>query len=292
MKKQIKIPFNDLLKKSYWGFFIFIALLVAPLTQIIAGVLVAPSVIVLADNNKTGRMNLQNPTNSPKEVSIGFSFGIPESDSLGNVNIFLSDSNITDPHSALGWIKAFPRKLIIPPNGSQVVRFIAKPPKDLPDGEYWVRVVVESQEGSTSIPTATDNETITTQLNMIMRTAVMLKYRTGELVASVNMKNAWAEYENENVEVYVDLENTGNVSYVGILECRLLDADKQEISKNHLQLAVYNDLLRRITLPVYSGNFKKPYSVAVSISNKGRKDIPANEMVFGNEISDLLGLNE
>lgn len=292
MKKKNRILIGANSQNSLWGFFIILALLAAPLSQLAAGVLVAPSVIVLQEKSKTGRMNLQNPSNSPKEVSISFSYGIPESDSLGNVNIFLRDTGITDTHSALGWVKAFPRKLIIPSNGSQVVRFIAKPPKGLADGEYWVRVVVESQEGTTSIPTATENEQITTKLNMIMRTAIMLKYRTGELVAAIELKGTEVIVNESSVDVIADFENKGNVSYIGLLECRLLDADKKEISKNHIQLAVYKDLKRRVTLPIIEGNFKKPYSVAVSVTNKGRKDIPTNEMVFGNDLSDLISLNE
>ncbi len=292
MKKKNRVLIGDNSRNSLWGFFIILTLLAAPLSQLAAGVLVAPSVIVLQDKSKTGRMNLQNPSNSPKEVSISFSYGIPESDSLGNVNIFLRDTGITDPHSALGWVKAFPRKLIIPPHGSQVVRFIAKPPKGIADGEYWVRVVVESQEGTTSIPSASDAEQITTQLNMIMRTAIMLKYRTGELVASLELKETIVKVNETSVDVIVDLINNGNVSYVGLLECRLLDADKKIVSKNHIQLAVYKDLKRRVTLPLVEGNFKRPYSVAVSITNKGRKDIPSNEMVFGNDLAYFVGLNE
>lgn len=292
MNKKNRILINGNSQNSLWGFFIILTLLVAPLSQLTAGVLVAPSVIVLDGKSKTGRMNLQNPSNSPKEVSISFSFGIPESDSLGNVNIFLRDTGITDSQSALGWVRAFPRKLIIPPNGSQVVRFIAKPPKGLDDGEYWVRVVVESQEGTTSIPTATDEEQITTQLNMIMRTAVMLKYRTGELVAALEIKDTEIIQNESSIDVMVDMTNKGNVSYIGVIECTLLDANKKEISKHHLQLAVYRDLKRRITLPLAEGDFQRPYSVAVTITNKGRNDIPANEMVFGNELSELISINE
>ena len=288
MNKKNQIPVRLNSSNSLWGFFVVLLMLVAPLTQVTAGVLVAPSVIVLDANSKTGRMNLQNPSNTPKEVSISFSFGLPESDSLGNVSIMLQDTAITDPRCALGWIKAFPRKLIIPANGSQVVRFIANPPKGLEDGEYWVRVVVESQEGSTAIPTATDAEQITTKLNMIMRTAIMLKFRTGELVAAVDINDAKATYNDNSVDVVVDFANKGNVSYVGLLECRLLDANNKEISKNNIQLAVYRDLKRKVTLPILDGNFQKPYSVAVTVTNKGRKDIPANEMIFGNDLSKLI----
>ncbi len=292
MKKKNRIPISEKSHNSLWGFFVFLLMFAASVSQVTAGVLVAPSVIVLNDRSKTGRMNLQNPSNSPKEVSISFSYGIPESDSLGNVSIFLRDTAITYPNSSLGWIKAFPRKLIIPPNGSQVVRFIARPPKGLEDGEYWVRVVVESQEGITSIPTATDEEQITTKLNMIMRTAIMLKYRTGELIAALEIKGSELIVKDESVDVIVDFGNKGNVSYVGLFECRLLDADNKEISKNHIQLAVYRDLKRKVSLPIKAGNFKRPYSVAVSVTNKGRNDIPTNEMIFGNDLSTLLSLNE
>jgi len=125
-----------------------------------------------------------------------------------------------------------------------------------------------------------------------MRTAVMLKYRTGELVAALEIKGTDIIHNDSTIDVIVDMANKGNVSYIGMLECRLLDANNKEISKHHLQLAVYRDLKRRITLPVVDGNFQKPYSVAVSITNKGRNDIPANEMVFGNELSELVSLNE
>jgi len=289
MFTSLKIPAFQ--NKTWRGFFIILVLLALPLSDILAGVLVAPSIVILSDKNRTGRLNLQNPSNTPKEVSISFSFGIPESDSLGNVNIHLKDSAVTDPRSALGWIKAFPRKLIIPANGSQIVRFVANPPKNLTDGEYWARIVVESQEGATSIPLATKGDKITTKLNMIMRTAVMIKYRTGDLVAALKLNDAQAKKKDSLINVLVDLSNEGNVSYIGLLKCRLVDAEGKEISKNKIQLAVYHDLKRSMTLPLKDGNYKKPYKVEVTITNKGRKDIPVDEMVFGNDISYTMTLN-
>ncbi len=290
MTTSKKIPTTSR-KRSWWGFFLLTAFAGMVAARATAGVLVAPSVVFMSDDNRTGRMTVQNPTNAPKEVTISFSFGLPESDSLGDVNITLQDSNVTDTRSALGWIRAFPRKLIIPANGSQIVRFVASPPKGLLDGEYWARIVVESQEGVTTVPTASENEQITTKLNMIMRTAIMLKYRTGNCVAELKLNGAEAKQEDSTVEVLVDLTNTGNVSYVGILACRLLDSDNKQVSSNDLQLAVYHDLKRRMLLPVKYGNFRAPYKVEVSISNKGRKDIPSDDMIFGNDILYTVNLN-
>ncbi len=272
------------------GILFVILLTLFPVMDLVAGVLVAPPVVFISEKGRTGRLTVQNPTNAPKEISISFSFGLPESDSLGNVNIHLNDSAVTDPRSALGWVKAFPRKLIIPANGSQIVRFVASPPQDLPDGEYWARVVVEAQEGATSIPTPTDDDKITTKLNMIMRTAIMLKYRTGDLVASLDMEKAEARLIDSTVQVMLDFTNKGNVSYVGVLACRLLDADGNEVSNYDLHLAVYHNLRRRVELPVVAGDFKAPYRVEVTVTNKGRKDIPAEEMIYGNDISQTLAI--
>ncbi|MEW6412753.1 MAG: hypothetical protein AB1483_09810 [Candidatus Zixiibacteriota bacterium] len=267
-------------------------LVLLPLADILAGVLVAPPVVFISEKGRTGRLTVQNPTNAPKEVTIDFAFGIPESDSLGNVSIDLQDSAVTDPRSAMGWVKAFPRKLIIPANGSQIVRFVADPPKDLADGEYWARVVVQAQEGTTTIPTPEDDNKITTKLNMIMRTAIMLKYRKGDCVANVELTNSETQVTDSNVYAVVDLVNRGNVSYVGLLSCRLLDADGKEISKSEIHLAVYHDLRRRVELPIVAGDFKRPFTVEVNVTNKGRKDLPQEEMIFGNDILFTMNVEE
>ena len=281
------------IQASMWrGFFVLGLIIVAPLLDVAAGVLVAPTVIVISDKGRTGRMTVHNPTDKPREISISFSFGLPESDSLGNVNIFLRDTAVSDTRSALGWIRAFPRKLILPGNGTQVVRFVAHPPKDLPDGEYWARIVVESQEGTTSLPMPSNDQEITTKLNMIMRTAIMLKYRTGDLVANLELGSAEAKRIDSRVEVLADLRNKGNVSYVGIMECRLIDAAGSQVSYSNIQLAVYHDLLRRVDMPLSDTDFMEPLKVEMSISNRGRKDIPVEEMVFGNDILYTIDLDE
>jgi P pilus assembly chaperone PapD len=262
-----------------WIFLFFAAL------DLSAGVLVAPTVVVLSDKKRTGRLNIENPTDKPTEITVSFSFGLPISDSLGNVHITLQDSNVTDPRSAMGWVKAFPRKVIIPPRGSQVVRVVARPPKGLADGEYWARIVVRSEEGETTLPPAGGDGQITTKLNMIMRTAVMLKYRTGDQVAQLELVRAETRQTDSLVEVMLDLANRGNASYLAVLRCRLLDADNRQISYRKIDIAVYRDLRRRVDLPIIEGDFKKPYEVELSINSRERKDIPREDMIYGNDIN-------
>jgi len=190
-----------------------------------AGVMVAPTVVFLSDQKRTDRIIVQNPSDKPAEVTIRFSFGLPLTDSLGNVKVELQDSLITDPKSATDWIQAFPRKVIVPALGSQTIRLVARPPQDLPDGEYWTRIVVSSKEGEQATLANENPDGISTQLNLIMQMAIMIKYRTGELVSEIELVDAKASSNDDQIAVLLDLNNKGNVSYMGILEGRLVDAD-------------------------------------------------------------------
>jgi P pilus assembly chaperone PapD len=250
-----------------------------------AGVLVAPTVVILSDKDRTGRINVENPSNKSKEIEISLGFGLPVSDSLGKVSIALQDSNVTDPRSAMTWISAFPRKFRLEPNGSQVVRLVARPPKDLPDGEFWAQIVVKSQEGDITFPLDSTEGAITTKLNMIMKTVIALKYRTGDLTAQLELTSMNVQQNDSQVVVLCNLSNRGNVSYLGVLTCRLLDADNQEISLHKSNLAVYRELCRGITFPIKEGNFRKPYQVDLRITGKGRTDVPREDMIYGNEIT-------
>ena len=279
MAKTDKTPSSE--SHSGWGLLWILIFFLVLSSNLIAGVLVAPTVVFISDKNRTARLDLNNLGNTPQEVSVHFAYGLPVSDSNGNVTVVLQDSNITDQRSAVEWVKAFPRQIVIPPNGTQVVRFVANPPKDLPAGEYWARIVVRAKDGETSIPAPTEAGAITTKLNMIMQTAIMLKYRTGDLATEVALTNAEAQQTDTSVYVMVDLQNKGNASYVGVLTARLLDANKKELARQQTDVAVYRDLKRKIE---FQNTGAGPYKIEVAITTEGRTDIAPEDMIPGNKI--------
>lgn len=276
--------------KCKWTFFrqpaaFFIVLVLFPFISLTAGVLVAPTSVILSENDRTGRLTVQNPSDSPKEVSIHFGFGIPQSDSLGKVKLRLQDTTKVDhPRSAMKWIRAFPRRVVLAPGATQVVRFVANPPKDLPDGEYWARIVVRSQDSQAQLPDAGDLEAITTRLNMVMQTAIVLKYRTGNLIARLGIIDTEIKRSDSLVAVLIDIENQGNVSYVGVLRCNLFDANNVEIAARRINIAIYDDIKRRVELPVGISDYRQPFHVDIVIENEGRKDVPADELIHGNRL--------
>jgi len=250
-----------------------------------AGVLVSPTVVFISDKSPTGRMTLLNNGDTPQEVTVYFSYGLPVSDSLGNISVVFQDSAVTDPRSCLDWVRAFPRKVIIEPGESQIVRFMVRAPKNLPDGEYWARIMVQSQAANVQIPVSSEQDGVRTHLNMITELAIMLKYRTGDLVSNLELRDAYTAVKDTLVEVMLDMVNKGNVSYMGMLECRLLDSDMKEISSNLRKLAVYREMIRRIDLKYITEGFKPPFHVEIRINSEGRNDITPEDMIIGNIIT-------
>lgn len=266
------------------GAFIVLTLIVTA-GNLLAGVLVAPTVIFLSSDARTGRMTLQNVGNEPQEVTVFLSFGLPTADSLGDVRVRLVDTAVTDPKACLDWVKAFPRRLILPPNASQVVRFVAHPPRDIADGEYWARVVIRAQAADRAIPKATEQDQITTQLNMVMQTAIMLKYRHGDVYCELELDGATATYFDNQVEIMLGTKNVGNASYLGMLHARVIDAEGREVATKSIQLAVYRDLRRRISILIPEGDFVRPFEVKIDITAKGRNDIADEDMLYGNDLT-------
>lgn len=265
--------------------FVFSILLLTLAGQSFAGVMVAPTVVILNEKDRTGRITIQNPSERPKEISIVINYGLPISDSTGNIQIHLQDTGVTDQRSAITWVKAFPERFVLSPKASQVVRFRASPPPGLDDGEYWARIVVRSQEGEVSIPSPSDSGKITTKLNMIMQTVIMLKYRTGTLISKLEVLKTDVKLVDSTVQATIDMASRGNVSYVGTLKCQLVSADGAVISSDKIDLAVYRELTRRIKLPIRGQDSRKPYKVEISINTSGRTDLAPEDIIKGNSIN-------
>ena len=298
----MKVSFKELLNPAircnsngtyrWLGFSMLVALLlIIPAADLLAGVLTAPTVVIMSNQERTSRMVIRNPSATPKEIEIRMGFGIPVSDSLGNVNVDLFDTTNVDPRSCADWIKVFPRKMVLEPNGSQTIRFIATPPRGLDDGEYWARVIIRSQDSKVEIPTAEEGQ-ITTNLNMIMQTAISLKFRNGSLVSKLAMSDVKAAMGDGEVNILMDLHNLGNISYVGRLICSLLDSNGEQIGQKIVDLAVYRDLKRKITVPINVESAGRiPASVEVFITDEGRTDIDPKYRIRGNELEYSMALD-
>lgn len=186
------------------------------------GVMVAPHAVFIDHNQRSGSVLLYNPGTQPVEVSISTIFGYPTTDSAGAIKL---DTLIADSStSALAWIQAFPRRLTVGPRERQTIRLLARPPVGLPDGEYWLRLVIAAQAGRVPISGVADTTAIQIGLTLEVRTIIGVNYRKGPVTTGVTLSQLRADVVGDSLITRARLERRGNAAFIGTIRETLVDS--------------------------------------------------------------------
>lgn len=212
---------------------------------------VSPMSLFLDHRTRTATMTLYNPNPQPEEIEVSFAFGYPQSDSAGEVTVPLSEEPPTGEPSAVGWLRAFPRRLVLQPGQQQVVRVLAQPPAGLADGEYWARVLVIATGGRPPIEQQVNPEL---RVAITMRTVVVgsLNYRKGRQTTGLEVTRAEAVRADSAVMFTIDMQRTGSAAWLGRARVQLLDGSDRVLAEQEDVLSVYRTLRRRFTFPADS----------------------------------------
>jgi hypothetical protein len=244
--------------------------LVAVATEAVEAVSVSPTALYIDHRTRTGVLTLYNPGNLPEEITIDFAFGYPRSDTAGNLSVPITREPAPGEPSALAWMRAFPRRLVLQPGQRQVVRVMVEPPADLPDGEYWARILITSRGGQPPIEDTQGD--LRLQLHVETTLVMAANYRKGAVATGLEVDGSRAWTSPEGIHVEVDLRRTGNAAFLGRMRADLLDARGQVIATVWDDLAVYRDVRRRHLLPPAPGT-PGPFEVRISVDTS-REDLP------------------
>jgi len=186
------------------------------------GVMVAPHAVFIDHSQRSGSVLLYNPGTEPVEVTISTIFGYPTTDSAGGIKLdtLAADSAV----SALSWIQAFPRRLTVGPRERQTVRLLARPPVELPTGEYWLRLVIAAQAGSVPITGVSDTTAIQVGLKLEVRTIIGVNYRKGPVTTGLSLSNLRAQVVGDSVITRAKLERRGNAAFIGMVRETIVDS--------------------------------------------------------------------
>ncbi len=213
-----------------------------------SAVLVAPHALFISHEAQTGEVYLVNQGGTAEEVSVELRYGYPATDSLGNIGIrFVDDPGPDDP-SAAGWMRAFPRRARVDPGRRQRVRIQATPPADLPDGEYWTRLVVTSR--AVEEPVAAIDSAVRAGVTIELRTITSVIYRKGDVHTGVRLDGFRSSAVGDSLEAWVQLTREGNGAYLGTIRFELLDTDGTVVRFWATPVAVYVDQNRRFVFPL------------------------------------------
>lgn len=239
-------------------------------------VLVAPHALFISHDEQTGQVYLVNQDDAPEEVSVELRYGYPATDSTGTIGIRFVDVPGQDDPSAAEWLRAFPRRARIEPGQRQRVRIQASPPPDLPDGEYWSRLVVTSRSVEPLAVAAAD-PAVRAGVTIELRTITSVAYRKGDVHTGVRLDGFDASIVNDSLEVWVQLTREGNAAYLGTIRFELLDTEDAVLRTWATPIAVYFDQNRRFALPV--GDLSVGYYRLRLLVSTAREDIDAEHVL-------------
>ncbi len=250
--------------------------LVGALALVMAGaeaaeaVSVSPTALYIDSRTRTGVLTLHNPGTLPEEITIDFAFGYPRTDSAGTLSVVVTREPAQGEPSALGWMRAFPRRLVLQPGQRQVVRVMVEPPPDIADGEYWARIMITSRGGQPPIEETRGD--LRLQLDVETTLVMAANYRKGAVTTGVQVAASRAWTAPEGVYLELDLERTGNAAFLGRMRADLVDARGEVVGTVWDDLAVYRAVRRRHLIAAPAG-VQGPLAVQVTV-NTEREDLP------------------
>ncbi len=227
-----------------------IVLLLPLLPQLLsADIRVAPTAIYLSSSNPSSVVTVTCVSKYPVNVRMDLYYGYPHSDSLGNVSIYLDESEAVHDASCVPYIRLHPNRFMLLPGQSRAIRFIVKVPANMPDREYWSRLVITSEKRTEDIDAGTAEEKITAAQSFSIRTIVPIIYRKGDVAADIKLLNFSALRLKRLVQMFVDMQPRGNAAYVGNLLIDVMDSKGKVRYSSRQELAVFDMHRRRFDIP-------------------------------------------
>ncbi|MGH7559472.1 MAG: hypothetical protein ACRENB_00475 [Gemmatimonadales bacterium] len=243
------------------------------------GVLVAPHSIFIDHRSRGGFVELYNPEARPVEVTIGTLYGYPVTDSTGQLGLHVIDAPAASEPSAVAWIVALPRRMVIQPLTKQTVRLLGRPPAGLADGEYWARLVISAKAGQLPVAVSgVDSASgIQVGLNLEVRTIIPVYYRKGAVGTGLTLSDVRTSVEADSIGLRVRLTRTGNAAFIGTVRGSLRNETNREVGAFRVPIAVYYQVEPRFAL-ARAGLPPGRYTLHLEVTAE-RGDIPPDQLL-------------
>ena len=251
-------------------------LLCLPLTVLIAqAILVAPQGVVLSNRERTGSVELYNPSARAAEVTVKAVFGHPTTTPDGDVTLAIVDAPTSTDPSAAGFIDAFPRRLILQPNQRQTVRLLARPPQGLAEGEYWARLVIAARDAES--PADADTTGVTVGLTLEVRTIIAVNFRNGIQRTGVQLGALAVDSTADSLVIRAPMQRTGTAAWIGMTTVQLRNAAGLTVASQNMQTAVYQSMRPRFA---FDRRALQPgrYTVVIDMTTD-RPDVTQNTLL-------------
>jgi hypothetical protein len=266
-----------------------IAGLVAGLTflpLVIQAVYVAPTAVFLDERTRSAQVTVGNSGDTPEDATVELQFGFLDADSSGTPYIrFVEDPGPEFP-SAAEWIRAFPLRVHLEPRSRQIVRLLARPPEDLPDGEYWTRLIVTGR--GAPLRAATADSAVRAAVSVQIRLVASVTYRKGPVSTGIALRGMRAEAEGDSLTVWARMAREGNAAYLGTADVEVVDDGGRMVRHWSAGLSVFFPLTRRFSFPLDSlpsGDYRVRFRLRAE-----RPDLPEDRVLAAPTVTDSVAV--
>jgi hypothetical protein len=262
------------------------ALLAVLAPAIIWAIYVNPTAVFMDPRTRDASVTIGNSGESPEEATIELKFGFPDADSAGTPYIRFVEDPGPEFASAAAWIRPFPQRVRLEPGTQQIVRLLARPPADLPDGEYWTRMIISGRGASVSLPTA--DSTVRVGVGLEIRLVTSVSYRKGRVTTSVALRSLSAELDGDSISVWTNMAREGNAAWLGTADIELATARGTIVQRWAIPLSVYYPVRRRFAYPtgrLEPGDYKVRFRLRAE-----RPDLPADRVLPAATVMDSVSV--
>ena len=185
---------------------------------------VTPPRLVLTASDRSGEVEVKNPTSKSVVVNARLMHAVMRTDSTGRSYRDTVRTKAADERSALDWVRVFPRQFTLGPNESRLVKVLASPPGGLADGEWSARLDIVGLAVERPKSLEVDTTKISANLNYSYAYNIPVLYRSGKLETGLVFDPVRAEYSTEGASVFMKLLPTGNSAYRGSFYATVFNA--------------------------------------------------------------------
>jgi P pilus assembly chaperone PapD len=251
-------------------------LVMLSVTTVRGQVVVAPTVLFLSDQSPFGTFLVMNRSDTPQEITISFRFGFPQYDSLGGLSMQYNDSSMAREHSCQDWLRGFPQRFIINPGQEQVVRLLAAGPPNIPDGEYWTRLITSSTPQAK--PVDSTGTGIRTNITFILQQVTTVIYKKGYANTTANIEQVQELPDSAAIGLLARVSHGGNSPFFGRISIDVKNGAGKTVYSDQEVLAIYQrEAFIKFSVP-RSGLSAGSYSAEIKLDSQ-RSDVPSEDLL-------------
>jgi len=182
----------------------------------------------------------------PLEFTMSAFFAIPETDENGVFQLVELDSlhsqNISNA------IRFSPRRFVLTAGQQQIVRVSVINADELPDSEYWTRVIASAKMAQ---PVADANATtLHASMGLEIRTIAGLLFRKGHLQTGLDVSVFDYKIMNDSLKVVLDIERSGNAAWLGSMQATFVDATGTKLLGHEQNISYYRNNRQMFMIPL------------------------------------------